>query len=250
MLLATVLSAYAGVFLEKLFKTVQLTLWLQSIQLSVFALPVSCLTMLIYDSKALADGTLFVGFHRWAWLTVVLSALGGIAVSMTLKYADNILKTFAVGCSIVLNCLVSSLLLGVPLSLQVLCGVLLVVGSTFLFNARNLRPGGSGGEARGGSGGSGSGSGSMCAGGGHHELTALRGDERGTKEEHEPLTAYEVTRAVDALCSKLRRPSSEQQWAVSLGGETSSCSPRSPRCSHTAGAAPPLAAPLAYATPE
>ena len=34
------LLADSGVFLEKLFKTVKLTLWLQSIQLSVFALPV------------------------------------------------------------------------------------------------------------------------------------------------------------------------------------------------------------------
>ena len=46
MLLATVLSAYSGVFLERLFKTIKLTLWLQSIQLSLFALPISLLTML------------------------------------------------------------------------------------------------------------------------------------------------------------------------------------------------------------
>ena len=35
------------------------------------------------------------------------------------RYADNILKTFAVGCSIVLNCIVSSIYLGVPLTLHV-----------------------------------------------------------------------------------------------------------------------------------
>ena len=56
------------------------------------------------------------------------------------RYADNILKTFAVGCSIVLNCFVSSGFLGVPLTLQLLVGVLLVVGSTCLFNARALKP--------------------------------------------------------------------------------------------------------------
>lgn len=52
------------------------------------------------------------------------------------RYADNILKTFAVGCSIVLNCIVSSLFLGVPLTLPALTGVLLVVGSTGVFNMR------------------------------------------------------------------------------------------------------------------
>jgi hypothetical protein len=35
------------------------------------------------------------------------------------RYADNILKTFAVGCSIVLNCAISSLFLHVPLTLPV-----------------------------------------------------------------------------------------------------------------------------------
>lgn len=189
MLLATVLSAYAGVFTEKLFKTIKLTLWLQSVQLSLFSMPVSCLCMLAYDYTALANGQLLVGFNAWAWLTVALSAVGGIAVSMALKcarmhklrrptprplanqfdmrmripsdflwrgtlhlrppasfwcflpcsyppamllncppvdlallgarYADNILKTFAVGISIVLNCAISSAFLGVPLTLQV-----------------------------------------------------------------------------------------------------------------------------------
>ena len=140
MLLSTVLSAYAGVFLEKLFKTVQLTIWLQSIQLSLFALPISFSCMVCYDTRPVVMGTLFVGFGGgWAWVTVALSALGGIAVSVALKYADNILKTFAVGCSIVLNCAVSSFFLGVPLTLTVVSGVLLVVGSTFLFNAKELR---------------------------------------------------------------------------------------------------------------
>ena len=170
MLLSTVLSAYAGVFLEKvcvyvhacrarvhdghplmriarararacaqLFKTVKLTLWLQSIQLSVFALPVSCLCMLVYDAPTIFDhSSLLIGFNEWAWLTVGLSAVGGIAVSMALKYADNILKTFAVGCSIVLNACVSTLGLGVALTWQVVCGMVLVVSSTFLFNASDL----------------------------------------------------------------------------------------------------------------
>ena len=130
----------AGVFLEKLFKTIQLTLWLQSIQLSLFALPISIACMVVYDARAPVQAELFVGFGSWAWLTVALSALGGIAVSMALKYADNILKTFAVGCSIVLNCLISSIFLGVPLNLPMILGVLLVVGSTFLFNMREMRP--------------------------------------------------------------------------------------------------------------
>jgi UDP-sugar transporter A1/2/3 len=92
MMLATILSAYSGVFLERLFKTVKLTLWLQSIQLSVFALPVAFLTMCAYDHRALRNGRLMVGFNDVVWIAVSLNAVGGIAVSMALKYADNILK--------------------------------------------------------------------------------------------------------------------------------------------------------------
>lgn len=97
MLLATILSAYSGVFLERLFKTVKLTLWLQSIQLSVFALPVAFLTMCAYDHRALRHGRLMVGFNEVVWVAVSLNAVGGIAVSMALKYADNILKVSSAG---------------------------------------------------------------------------------------------------------------------------------------------------------
>ncbi len=45
-----------------------------------------------------------------------------------------------------LNCLVSSMFLGVPLSWGTLGGVLLVVGSTFLFNWRAIGGKGGGGE--------------------------------------------------------------------------------------------------------
>jgi len=102
--------------------------------------------MVMYDAHAISSRHLLVGFRSWAWLTVFLSALGGIAVSMALKYADNILKTFAVGISIVLNCSVSTAFLGVSLTAPMVCGVFLVVGSTFLFN-RWQRPRGPDNEA-------------------------------------------------------------------------------------------------------
>ena len=139
MLLATVLSAYSGVFLERLFKTIKLTLWLQSIQLSLFALPVAGLTMLLYDRDDVVGGRIFVGFNHVAWLAVVLAAVGGVAVSMALKYADNIQKTFAVGVSIVLNCGVSAALFDVPLTRRAVVGVGLVVGSTFVFQSVKTR---------------------------------------------------------------------------------------------------------------
>jgi len=138
-MLATVLSAYSGVYLEKLFKTVKLTLWLQSIQLSIFALPVAAICVCVYDTAEMREGSLLVGFGPVAWLAVVLNAVGGIAVSMALKYADNIQKTFAVGISIVLNCSVSAACFGVPITPRVAIGVTMVVGSTFIFQINPYR---------------------------------------------------------------------------------------------------------------
>lgn len=61
-------------------------------------------TVLLVDGAALREHGPWVGFNRYLLLTIGLGALGGIAVSFVFRFADNILKSFAVGCSIALNC--------------------------------------------------------------------------------------------------------------------------------------------------
>ncbi|KAL3906944.1 MAG: hypothetical protein SGPRY_010357 [Prymnesium sp.] len=56
-----------------------------SMQLSMFALPIATVCVGVYDFRAIASGEIMVGFNRWAWLAVVLNAIGGVAVSMALK---------------------------------------------------------------------------------------------------------------------------------------------------------------------
>ena len=90
--------------------------------------------MVVYDYNHLRRGNLMVGFNTVVWVAVALNALGGVAVSMALKFADNILKTFAVGISIVLNAVASALLFDVPVTARVIVGVNMVVLSTLLFN--------------------------------------------------------------------------------------------------------------------
>merc|ERR1719221_2391974 len=51
-----------------------------------------------------------------------------------MKYADNILKTFAVSMSLVLNCLISWLFLSVSLTTQAVAGVVLVIAGTWLYS--------------------------------------------------------------------------------------------------------------------
>ncbi|KAL1515668.1 hypothetical protein AB1Y20_002285 [Prymnesium parvum] len=162
MLLSTILSAYAGVFLERLFKTIKLSLWMQSLQLSLFALPIAASCVAVYDFPAMRAGELMVGFNRWAWSAVLLNAIGGVAVSMALKYADNIQKTFAVGVSIVLNCTISALFLDIAMTWKTVTGVVLVVGATFLFSLQSAQ----------------------------RPSWTSESDEQSTIEESEPVLAY------------------------------------------------------------
>jgi len=126
-------SGFASVSLEFLFKRLDLDIWVGNLQLQLFCLPVAVLGV-FSDLQDMRD----VGpFHGWDGITcvvVLLNALGGFLVSFTMKYADNILKTFAVSMSLVANCFVSSLMFSVDLSLHTILGVLLVISSTWLYS--------------------------------------------------------------------------------------------------------------------
>nr|CCC96136.1 unnamed protein product [Trypanosoma congolense IL3000] len=57
---------------------------------------------------ATTDGY-FRGFDGLVWLMVVVQALGGLLVALVVKYTDNIMKTFATACAIILSGLFSVL---------------------------------------------------------------------------------------------------------------------------------------------
>merc|ERR1711879_1105144 len=81
-----------------------------------------------------------MGLHGWDRLTctvVLLNALGGFAVSLTMKYADNILKTFAVSMSLVLNCVFSSVFLSTSLTINDTVGVGFVIAASLLYSRAN-----------------------------------------------------------------------------------------------------------------
>ncbi|XP_037087439.1 UDP-N-acetylglucosamine transporter-like [Pollicipes pollicipes] len=128
-------SGYAGVYFERLLKQGgQQPLSVRNVQLAVFSVPFSAAAVVLNDGAAIARLGFFCGYTRYTWTVVVLQALGGLAVSATVKYADNILKGFATSISIVLSALFSWAYLGdVRLSALFGVGALLVVAATFLY---------------------------------------------------------------------------------------------------------------------
>ena len=80
-----------------------------------------------------ASGAL-VGFDLLAWTVVVLKALGGLLVAAVVKYADNVLKTYATAIAIVLTCVLTCVQTRVVPSLGFLQGMAMVIASIFLYS--------------------------------------------------------------------------------------------------------------------
>jgi len=136
MVVACTSSGYAGVYLELLFKQLNANVWIANLQLQLFCLPAAAMAMLS-DFHGLREGGPFSGWSSITCLVVLLNALGGFIVSLTMKYADNILKTFAVSLSLVVNCLLSSAFLDVTLTWQDTVGIALVISATIFYSMGN-----------------------------------------------------------------------------------------------------------------
>jgi UDP-sugar transporter A1/2/3 len=63
----------------------------------------------------------------------VIQAFGGMVIAMVVKYADNLLKGFAICLSIILSSLLSVLLLNYQLTIQFGVGAAFVLISIYLY---------------------------------------------------------------------------------------------------------------------
>lgn len=138
--LAAVLSAcmtsgLAGVYLEKILKQSDASIWLRNIQLGLFGAILAFVGCFVTDGDKISADGFFQGYCGLVWCVISLQAIGGLVVAAVLKYADNILKCFGNALSIVLTALLSAVLLQefVPDFLFVV-GTLLVITATTLYS--------------------------------------------------------------------------------------------------------------------
>ncbi|KAI8084249.1 nucleotide-sugar transporter-domain-containing protein [Gilbertella persicaria] len=106
-LASCVSSGFAGCYFEKILKTSTTSMWIRNIQLGICGVTFSLLGMLLSDFRFIRTHGLFYGYNALTWLVVTNQALGGLVVSLVVKYADNILKGFATSISIVLSGLIT-----------------------------------------------------------------------------------------------------------------------------------------------
>ncbi|KAL9180396.1 hypothetical protein ACHAXT_008366 [Thalassiosira profunda] len=118
------------------------SVWAKNVQLSGFGLIIALVTAFVKDHKAIFADGFFQGYSPLVVLVVVMQAGGGLVVAAIIKWADNILKNFATGISIVTSTLVSSWAFGFSISKMFAEGCLLQFIAIWLYSREDKAPSG------------------------------------------------------------------------------------------------------------
>ncbi|EPB80428.1 putative UDP-galactose translocator [Ancylostoma ceylanicum] len=134
-------SGFAGVYFEKILKTTNVSLWMRNLQLAFFSIFGGFLMCWLYDWQAIEKDGFLQGYNTIIWIVVALQAYGGLVIALVVKYADNILKGFAVSLSIILSSFISWWFLAdfTP-SLMFAAGATIVIVSTFMYGYEPKSP--------------------------------------------------------------------------------------------------------------
>ncbi|CAB3398604.1 unnamed protein product [Caenorhabditis bovis] len=128
-------SAFAGVYLEKVLKTSSASIWMQNIRLALIGLPISFFTMWYYDWEKINEEGAFRGWDIVVVCLTVTNSIGGILISVVIKYADNILKAYAQSMAIVGAAIGSWLLFDFTPGFLFVFGTALVIVSIIVYTA-------------------------------------------------------------------------------------------------------------------
>merc|ERR1719454_1836538 len=110
LLLAALCSSLAAVSFEKLLKGVKVSLWTRNLQLAGFSILLGGLSLASSkDGARVLEGGFFQHYTALTWVCICMNAFGGLLVGAVINYADAILKDVAIGASIVVAALGSSL---------------------------------------------------------------------------------------------------------------------------------------------
>jgi solute carrier family 35 (UDP-sugar transporter), member A1/2/3 len=143
-------SGFASVYFERLLKTdapvprpetperqpEASALLLRQLQLCMWALPFTFFSMLLLDGALVAKQGVLLGYDKFVWAAVVNSSCGGLLVAAVVKYADNILKSFATSVSIVLAAVLSTVLFDFVITPGFVVGTVMVTVAVFVYSTR------------------------------------------------------------------------------------------------------------------
>ncbi|KAK9176342.1 hypothetical protein WN944_028358 [Citrus x changshan-huyou] len=124
------LSGFAGVYTEAIMKKrPSRNINVQNFWLYVFGMAFNAVAIVIQDFDAVMNKGFFHGYSFITVLMILNHALSGIAVSMVMKYADNIVKVYSTSVAMLLTAVVSVFLFGFHLSLAFFLGSIILAFS-------------------------------------------------------------------------------------------------------------------------
>ncbi|KAI0501641.1 hypothetical protein KFK09_016586 [Dendrobium nobile] len=127
------LSGFAGVYTEAIIKKrPSRNINVQNFWLYIFGMLFNIIAIFIQDFDAVANNGFFHGYTFITVCMILNHALSGIAVSMVMKFADNIVKVYATSVAMLLTGIVSVFLFGFNLSLPFFLGTINVSVSVYL----------------------------------------------------------------------------------------------------------------------
>ncbi|KAG8371422.1 hypothetical protein BUALT_Bualt13G0086000 [Buddleja alternifolia] len=139
-IIMALLSGFAGVYTEAIIKKrPSRNINVQNFWLYVFGMAFNAIAILVQDFDAVLNKGFFHGYSSITVLMILNHALSGIAVSMVMKYADNIVKVYSTSVAMLLTAVVSVFLFGFHLSLAFFLGSTVVSVSVYLHSIGKLQ---------------------------------------------------------------------------------------------------------------
>jgi UDP-sugar transporter A1/2/3 len=138
-LTAATLSGFAGVYLEKMYTSGSSSLWMRNVQLGIFAIPLQLVAIYRFDGDAVSDGGLLQGFRPSTWMVVLVQVVGALLTAFVIKFAGNVLKTFATVLALLCTCFVSTLIFDFQPTPLFALGVAATALSIYLYSYPSLR---------------------------------------------------------------------------------------------------------------
>ncbi|KMZ70640.1 CMP-sialic acid transporter 4 [Zostera marina] len=134
------LSGFAGVYTEAIIKKrPSRNINVQNFWLYVFGMVFNVMAIFIQDFDAVMNKGFFHGYSLITICMILNHALSGIAVSMVMKYANNIVKVYSTSVAMLLTAVVSMFLFQFHLSLAFFLGSTVVSVSVYLHSIGKLQ---------------------------------------------------------------------------------------------------------------
>ncbi|XP_059077062.1 CMP-sialic acid transporter 4 isoform X2 [Cryptomeria japonica] len=127
------LSGFAGVYTELIIKKrPSRNINVQNFWLYIFGMIFNVGAMLTQDHDDIMNKGFFHGYSLITICMIINHALSGIAVSMVMKYADNIVKVYSTSVAMLLTAFISMILFRFHLTLPFVLGSMVVSVSVYL----------------------------------------------------------------------------------------------------------------------